>query len=836
MKKFLLLIALAMTFMVTQASEVFEDGYLKYQIDDNGTISVIGLSASGKSQSSIEVLDIGWQSARTIDRIADNAFENCTNIKSVRIGLGCEYIGDRAFYMATNITSVLIPSSVTYVGKEAFVLMTSCDIKFAGPMPPKFGNKAIIELVPGVVRVICNEAFPVTYTYYDGTLKEAGVTLLREPIMGMTYDFFDTAGNKQIGYTAIGSFDSENHGSKIYKVVITACDPFYKTGWDLIPEDRTTVIRHKRIVVGIGRNVFKNSDLRTVNLSKLNHLEYIDESAFEGSTSLESINLGSTVTEIREKAFANTGISSLTLPACLTQYNTTATENCKNFTSYNVDSNHPLYKTYFGLLYSKDNKTLISFPSGLDYSQILEDNRKVWSPEIEKIGWCAFAGVNSIKQVYVPYGVQSVDRPFEHCNQLLAIKLPATVYDYGDKAYFPCHECSSFQAMAVNSRRPHNIYEGGISMPVKTLYVPKGCKSAYESDRKWSKFSEIIEGAFDFTQAGFGTSTTMYSVTSTEPVVIDGVQYDGRAELVLANTNSTAGQTLKVADYILDYVKTKKYAVTRINNSIFYDNQTQPFTLTLGANVDSIYNDAFSVACHGTLTQLNLNTKLKFVGIRAFENCGISNNLIFSYGIETIEEKAFDSNKIQAMMIPGTIKSIGREAFYNNPMKWISLNTSVPFKTYFTNSSSCKLYVPTGAVNQYKNNSYYSTYTISAGACDFTYNNAGLLNTRYHTTILSNEPVTYDGVTYAGTAKYVYSPANAPGVLNTTTFDGGIASTCKVNGVNKDYLIVEYGDSCLYGATDIVTLPLQNSKAVKRIGKYAFQGTNIASVTMPESL
>ena len=83
MKKFLLLIALAMTFIVTQASEIVERGNVKYQIDDNGITSAIGLSASGKSQSFIDRLDLVYDITdskgvqHNVTRIADNAFEGC---------------------------------------------------------------------------------------------------------------------------------------------------------------------------------------------------------------------------------------------------------------------------------------------------------------------------------------------------------------------------------------------------------------------------------------------------------------------------------------------------------------------------------------------------------------------------------------------------------------------------------------------------------------------------------------------------------------------------------------------------------------------------------------
>ncbi len=52
--------------------------------------------------------------------IADSAFENCTNLKSVTVPDGVVTIGVSAFYDCKSLVTVDIPDSVTYIGNSAF--------------------------------------------------------------------------------------------------------------------------------------------------------------------------------------------------------------------------------------------------------------------------------------------------------------------------------------------------------------------------------------------------------------------------------------------------------------------------------------------------------------------------------------------------------------------------------------------------------------------------------------------------------------------------------------------------------------------------------------------
>lgn len=57
---------------------------------------------------------------KNMREINDNAFENCTNLRSVILPNSIEYIGDNAFKNCTNLQSIKIPKSINYISKNAF--------------------------------------------------------------------------------------------------------------------------------------------------------------------------------------------------------------------------------------------------------------------------------------------------------------------------------------------------------------------------------------------------------------------------------------------------------------------------------------------------------------------------------------------------------------------------------------------------------------------------------------------------------------------------------------------------------------------------------------------
>lgn len=831
---------LVATVVCAQTLQTVTVGDLRFSIltiDNRSTAMVEGLSTTQQGAIIDElvipsVLPIRGTSIPVLG-ISKEAFSisNCpVNIKKVFISYGVKSIGEKAFYGTSLLEDVFIPSSVTSVGSQAFLTTNSAlKLHFAGLTPPTFASDAIREIVGyGSVRlVVPREADNIVNTYKEA-LSSAGISLQSGPVQGATLDILSK--DKAYGYSLTGS---NTNGTP--NVSLTYVNPDHLISHTVAPRD--SVIGNVKVfnVTEIGEWVCRDmASIEAVDLSQLQYLRYIGFDAFYGCSRLRSAKLGNTVQNIRSSSFRGTMLISVTIPASVHSIGVGAFDG-KVFERYHVDEGNSVYATHYGLLYSKDLKTLCSVPAGLTQTKILNDDKTIWSRELECVESYAFYGCENLKIVHFPYGVKRIEAScMAYCSQLLSCAFPSSITDFA----YPFFSCKNLTSIVLNLNTIPTFTPDPTGVtPMPELAVPFSMGRKYQAAAGWKNSPKITEGAYDFYKVNFGsTSMGFMAVISTTPEEINGKRYDGRVALSAQNSCAEAGQTMVVPDEISTIYGDKTFALTSIQPNVMKAEQTTDYTLTLGANVESIGFSAFEGQTH--LTGLNLNANLQSIGASAFKDCGIKSALMFNYGIRSIDGKAFYGNKIPSIFIPASIEQFGSDCLaQNTKLKYFSLNSLDLWKTVadFTGvPKTCKFYVPTGVVEAYKNKQGWSGYDIEAGACDFTYRNAGILSTRYHTTILTTDPITFEGETYDGTAKYVYSQANLPGVITSNTiFDGGLYADYNLRGMHKRYLIVEYGDSCLYGATGIDTIPLENARALRRIGNYAFKGTRVRHITLP---
>lgn len=106
-------------------------GKFTYEYIDSATIRVVAYE--GKNEK--HTLDIpSKMNDKTVVEIADDAFDNLSNITSVKIPNTVKTIGERAFASCEELVSVVVPASVTEIGKGAFggcTALTSADLSAA---------------------------------------------------------------------------------------------------------------------------------------------------------------------------------------------------------------------------------------------------------------------------------------------------------------------------------------------------------------------------------------------------------------------------------------------------------------------------------------------------------------------------------------------------------------------------------------------------------------------------------------------------------------------------------------------------------------------------------
>ena len=175
----------------------------------------------------------------------------------------------------------------------------------------------------------------------------------------------------------------------------------------------------------IGRFAFRGcSGLTSLTLPA--GITEIDYGAFDGCSRLTSLNLPAGITEINSGAFYGcSGLTSLNLPAGITKIGSYAFEDCSGLTSLTL----PAGITEIGsqAFYGCSGLTSLNLPAG-----------------ITEIGDGAFWGCSGLTSLNLPAGITEIgSQAFQDCSGLTSLNLPAGITSIGDQAFSGCSGLTS---------------------------------------------------------------------------------------------------------------------------------------------------------------------------------------------------------------------------------------------------------------------------------------------------------------------------------------------------------------------------------------------------------
>ena len=840
MKRFLLSTVIALMALCASAAigDTFSVGKLNYQVTSNGTtedypqVVVTGLSAEGKAISSLNLQiqsTVLYNGTRyRVTEIGAYAFYAQKNLVTLWVRWGITRIKNNAFQSCTNLTQARLASSVDYIESLAFNNCSSLKYVFCANDYIKDSNYAS-NCMPnnsGMVLLVSNTA--------KNTVERAkGIAAFKNfATIYRNYEAFDFAFTDGGYYVASNLPDEKptknRHG--VFKLV-----GLNSSNTEYAPTASSyTVDGYTYDLAEVTYNACEsNSNLKTVDLSRLSYLKVIGEYAFKDCSALTTIILNSSTSlGIDTEAFANcTSLTTLNLTSNVYDFSASAVSGCSNLKTITVSTLNKHLCDVNGIVYSKDKTVLKRCPPGHNTTIF---NHSSFPSTLKEIGFEAFATCKKIQMIHIPYGVKSIRMCFQECTGLTTLQIPSSVTDfgYGTFGFIPNLTYLYCNLSTPPSGMPYGPYS---SAPRHTLYVPDEAIEAYKKATYWSTWKYIKGGAYDVT-TNDAMQTLRYTIHSNKAETINGNSYAGRAMLVYAPDPTVYSQTYAVPDHVT-LANGKKYAVTAINSNVCSGGMRASATLKLGANVDSIFSNALQGKT--MLTGLKLNSRLTYIGVNAFYDCRIANDLALPYGFKKLSSGAFYNNSFKRFLIPGSLISMGHTCLArNNYLEELVIND--PFWARSTSwdltkiPTSCKLYVPVGSVEAYKNNEKWGKLKVMAGSYDFTYNNADPNRTIYHMTVTSGTPLTVDGVTYAGKAKYVYHPANMT-LESPTAFDCTNSEIDMTNGGSKKYLMTEFGDSALIWCEQLTNVRVDRMEHLERIGNRAFCGTKITQFTVPAS-
>ena len=199
----------------------------------------------------------------------------------------------------------------------------------------------------------------------------------------------------------------------------------------------------------------------------------------------------------REAFYKCTGVTSITVPNSVKYIGTDAfylTEWWKNQENGLIYVGLIAYK-YLGYMPANTNIIIREGTKGISTNAFgyCKGLSSVTIPNsVTYIDTYAFWNCNSLTSLAIPNSVTHIGSwAFSYCSSLTSVTIPSSVTRIDGEAFY---DCSSLTSVIIDIESPLTISSSTFTNRRNaTLYVPSGCKAAYEAADVWKEFKEIVE-------------------------------------------------------------------------------------------------------------------------------------------------------------------------------------------------------------------------------------------------------------------------------------------------------------------------------------------------------
>ena len=475
----------------------------------------------------------------SVTSIGDNAFAGCTLLARVTIGSSVTNISGGAFSQCPSLTGVYFHGNAPATNLNVFYGDTHATVYY---LPGTTGWGATFDGQPTAVWIVIEAPYIVSQPM-DQTLSvgaTASFTVAAGGTYPLAYQWWKDGNNLANGGTVSGATTTN--------LTIANVQPTDSGNYSVVVTNAYGSVTSAVVTLTAPPPFSFETNNGAITL-----WEYY---GVEGTVIIPNTINGLQVTTLDNFVFNNIGQTNIVIPNTVTNIGIFAFEYCINLVAITVDALDPVYSSSDGMLFDKNQTTLVLCPVSWEGNVTIPDS-------VTTIGRYAFFGCISLTSVTIPDGVTSMGSDaFADCTSLTSVNIPNGVTSIEDHAFYYC-------PMLTNVTIPNWVTNIG--------------SSAF---RRCSSLTDVTipESVINIGSSAFGAcdNLTAISVDPTNPVYcsIDGVLFDKSQTTLLQYPAGKSG-SYKIPEN-----------VRNIGDYAFALN-LNPTTITIPASVTNIGYEAF---------------------------------------------------------------------------------------------------------------------------------------------------------------------------------------------------------------------------------------------------
>ena len=390
--------------------------------------------------------------------IGSMAFYKCGKLSNLTIGESVTDIGESAFESCYHLETITFPDNITTIGKYAF---RGC-LRLKDVVIPKKTNFIGFYAFNGCDNLVSVTVMAINPPKLNGnnTFGDPNHAILYVPV-GSKNNYMTSS------YSDWRSFDDIVEFVPVVKFADANVKAICVSNWDTDGDGELSEEEAKKVTY-LG-SVFKNN----IDITSFDELSY-----FTGLTYLNELSF-----------YCCSSLKSITIPKCIKGISSNCVlAGCEALTSLKVDEANLFYD-------SRDNCNAVIETS--TNKLVCGSPVTVIPNTVKTIGYGTFSSLKNLTEITIPNSVLTIEYGAFCYSGLTSVTIPESVSKIEEYAFNDGKNSNAvLTSVTVDIKKPLAIEKNTFSRGTyanATLYVPVGCKAAYEAAAYWQDFKEIKE-------------------------------------------------------------------------------------------------------------------------------------------------------------------------------------------------------------------------------------------------------------------------------------------------------------------------------------------------------